>query len=751
MRARKPSRMSGCIRFGVYELDPDALELHKHGVPVRLQEQPLQVLTALLERPGEIVSREQLQERIWGKDTFVDFDQSLNKAVNRLREALNDDPAHPRFVETVPRRGYRFVAPVTRNGVADLTQASPNTELKAPPRADKRRISPRAIAAGVSLLVLAAIGLGAIWRWGIPSKPIVFQTQHVTSGAFCCPTLSRDGKLLAYSAAIAGGSPHIWVRQTAGGEAFPVTNTPEGDYSPDFDPTGTRLVYWSGREGGVLLLKPTFAGEATLVAKVELVGTEHFSPDGDRIMYPDDKDGLTIVSPDTGERVLLKDAFPVYGAVLWSPKGDKILFYGINSRDSGKPDAWWVASLASREARRIVLPEAGEGDIANQAVMSWIKDENGREWIIYAVLKGFVWKILRIHVSEQGEILDKPEEVSSGTGRLSWGPSPWADGKLVYMTANPTQSIYDIPINKRGDKLGPVFQVPLPKGGNYGSPFASHDGTLMAYYFSKPREMSPVFLRNLSTGTEHLLEKDGGSVSISPDGARVAFARDCKNATWGGAPLRPLASERPCSFVIAASGGAPEQVCKDCNARGFSSNGSLLLVEKYFPRGVPDRIDAIDLATKTGRVFLSSSKNSLYHAFFSWDDRWVVFKKLFDLKKAQILIAPVRNGVAAEEKEWIAVTDGQHSDDKPQFSADGNTILFTSTRDGYLCIWRQRLNPITKHPVGQPFAIEHFHNSEGAYGAMLDNQWYHDLSVAQDKMLINLPEVHADVWMTQIR
>ena len=105
------------VQFGVYELDPEAFELRKHGLPVRLQDQPLRVLVALLERPGEIVTREQLRERIWGKDTFVDFDQSLNKAVNRLREALNDDPAQPRYLETVPRRGYRFVAPVTSSPI----------------------------------------------------------------------------------------------------------------------------------------------------------------------------------------------------------------------------------------------------------------------------------------------------------------------------------------------------------------------------------------------------------------------------------------------------------------------------------------------------------------------------------------------------------------------------------------------------------------------------------------------------------
>jgi DNA-binding winged helix-turn-helix (wHTH) protein len=103
--------MPGKIRFGVYELDRDAMELRKHGVLLRLQEQPLRVLAMLAERPGEIITREQLQERIWG-NTFVDFDQSLNKAVNRGREALNDDAGAPQYVETVPRRGYRFIAPV---------------------------------------------------------------------------------------------------------------------------------------------------------------------------------------------------------------------------------------------------------------------------------------------------------------------------------------------------------------------------------------------------------------------------------------------------------------------------------------------------------------------------------------------------------------------------------------------------------------------------------------------------------------
>src|ERR1700745_603736 len=100
------------LRFGVFELDPRAGELRKHGVRVRLQEQPFQVLATLLEHPGEVVTREELQKKLWPADTFVDFDHGLNKVINKIREALSDSAESPRFVETVARRGYRFVAEV---------------------------------------------------------------------------------------------------------------------------------------------------------------------------------------------------------------------------------------------------------------------------------------------------------------------------------------------------------------------------------------------------------------------------------------------------------------------------------------------------------------------------------------------------------------------------------------------------------------------------------------------------------------
>src|SRR5579864_7822120 len=103
------------LRFGVYEADLATGELRKNGSLIRLQEQPFQILAMLLERPGDLVTREDLRTKLWPADTFVDFDHSLNTAVNKIREALGDSASNPRFVQTVARRGYRFIAPVQAN------------------------------------------------------------------------------------------------------------------------------------------------------------------------------------------------------------------------------------------------------------------------------------------------------------------------------------------------------------------------------------------------------------------------------------------------------------------------------------------------------------------------------------------------------------------------------------------------------------------------------------------------------------
>jgi DNA-binding winged helix-turn-helix (wHTH) protein len=103
------------VGFGAFELNCEAGELRKHGIRIKLHEKPFQVLLALLEHPREIVTRKDLQERLWPQDTFVDFENGLNNTISRLREALGDSAESPRFIETVPRRGYRFLPEVSRS------------------------------------------------------------------------------------------------------------------------------------------------------------------------------------------------------------------------------------------------------------------------------------------------------------------------------------------------------------------------------------------------------------------------------------------------------------------------------------------------------------------------------------------------------------------------------------------------------------------------------------------------------------
>jgi len=134
---------SRIVRFGVFELDLTAGELRKNGVKLRLQGQPFQVLAMLLERAGEVVSREELQQKLWPADTFVDFDHSLNTAINKVREVLSDSASSPRYVETLARRGYRFIAPVQHSPTKPAPVESPASVMPAPAPAPPPALHPQ--------------------------------------------------------------------------------------------------------------------------------------------------------------------------------------------------------------------------------------------------------------------------------------------------------------------------------------------------------------------------------------------------------------------------------------------------------------------------------------------------------------------------------------------------------------------------------------------------------------------------------
>jgi TolB-like protein/DNA-binding winged helix-turn-helix (wHTH) protein len=160
MEVVQPTR--GAVRFGIFEVDLGAGELRKQGVKIKLQDQPLQLLQILMERPGEVVTREELRRRIWPADTFVDFDGGVNNAVKRLREALGDKAETPRFIETLPRRGYRFIGSVNGSSPSSPVNGSqPRTEFRLSRRIMRAGIL---IGLGSTVLLLGVVGF-APNRW----------------------------------------------------------------------------------------------------------------------------------------------------------------------------------------------------------------------------------------------------------------------------------------------------------------------------------------------------------------------------------------------------------------------------------------------------------------------------------------------------------------------------------------------------------------------------------------------------------
>ena len=180
---------SRIVRFGIFEVDLKAGELRRNGLRVKLQQQPLQVLAALLEHPGEVVTRDELRNKLWPADTFVDFDHSLNAAIKRLRDGLGESAETPIFVETVARRGYRFI------GNVDMPAATSSARPRPKQRPSLRNaLVTGLIASAIALLVLYYSHL----RGSEMGQPTVIPV--VTNvGEKYTPSLSPDGQHLAFA------------------------------------------------------------------------------------------------------------------------------------------------------------------------------------------------------------------------------------------------------------------------------------------------------------------------------------------------------------------------------------------------------------------------------------------------------------------------------------------------------------------------------------------------------------------------
>ena len=240
------------VRFGAFELDARAGELWKAGGRVSLQDQPLKVLACLLERPGELVSREDLRQRLWPGDTFVDFEHGVNAAVKRLRETLGDSADTPRFIETLPRRGYRFIAPVERDEPNAVDASLPTAEEHegidaATQRAGQpKRWTGRLVGAGaVVLLVTVAFSAWLLSRTQrAPQPPMRVVPLTLLTGFEDGPTFSPDGTQVAF--AWNGDTQDNWdiyVKMVGSADVRRLSTNPAVEVNPIWSPDHRQIAY----------------------------------------------------------------------------------------------------------------------------------------------------------------------------------------------------------------------------------------------------------------------------------------------------------------------------------------------------------------------------------------------------------------------------------------------------------------------------------------------------------------------------
>jgi Tol biopolymer transport system component/DNA-binding winged helix-turn-helix (wHTH) protein len=338
------------IRFGTYEVDLRSGELRKNGLKVRLTGQPFQILTILLERPGELVPREELQKRLWPGDTFVDFDSGLNAAVNRVREALGDSAENPRFVETLPKRGYRFI------GQVEGPQRTKSTESQPAVDSQRNEIAGRGwkigIAAG-SVILLAAFGLlvpTIARRFLRQPRPPLLEAVPLTTlpGEEISPSFSPDGSQVAFgwNGENDGAGFDLYVKVIGTDKPLRLTNHPVPWLGVAWSPDGRSIAVTrlAAEDRGIFLV-PALGGPER-----KLVSTNNFalwapnsalswSPDGKQLAFADGSPlagystQIFLLSLDTLERKRMETGCDWTFSPGFSPLGDSLVY--ICLRDDG--------------------------------------------------------------------------------------------------------------------------------------------------------------------------------------------------------------------------------------------------------------------------------------------------------------------------------------------------------------------------------------------------------------------------------
>ena len=312
------------VRFGIFEVDLAAAELRKRGRKVALQEQPFQVLALLLEHAGEVVTREELQIALWPADTFVEFDQGVNTAIKKIRQALGDSAENPRFVETLPRKGYRFIAPV-----APIEAAVP-----AP-----RRRSPWILAVLGFVAILAAAAGWVIGRVPPQEGPVTPVPLTSYPGQELHPSFSPDGNRVAFAwNGEARDNFDIYVKQIGTERPLRLTTDPAKDFGPAWSPDGRFIAF--GRllallKAGIFVI-PAIGGPERKVAET--------TPPREGLAGP-----FLAWSPDSKLLVISERAGPETASFSPNLPGA----YGTH------PFSLFLLSVDTGEKRRLTFPSSG--------------------------------------------------------------------------------------------------------------------------------------------------------------------------------------------------------------------------------------------------------------------------------------------------------------------------------------------------------------------------------------------------------